>query len=123
MLKNAINWFEIPVSDLARATSFYENMLQASLKQETMPGMDMAIFPYDDGVVSGGLVKADFMSPSDQGSIVYLNVEGFMDGAITRATEKGAAVVFPKTKLGECGYIAHIIDSEGNRIGLHSASE
>jgi len=120
MSKNAINWFEIPVSDLARATTFYEDLVQASLKQESMNGMDMAIFPFSEETVSGALVSAPFLSPSATGSVVYLNVEGMLDGAIERATKNGAEIVLPKMAIGPNGFIAHIIDSEGNRVGLHS---
>jgi predicted enzyme related to lactoylglutathione lyase len=119
-MKNAINWFEIPVTDMPRAIDFYQNMLQVQLKQETMDGIEMAIFPYDDKNVSGCLVKADFLQPGDCGSLVYLNVEGFMDQAIERATAEGSSLLFPKTSIGENGYIAHLSDSEGNKIALHS---
>ena len=121
-MKNTINWFEIPVNDMPRATDFYENMLGVKLKQETMDGIQMALFPFDENSVSGCLVKADFMQPSDQGSLVYLNVEGFMDEAMQRAQSQGSEIVFPKTAIGEHGFIAHLSDSEGNKIALHSMS-
>ncbi|MFK7994025.1 MAG: VOC family protein [Granulosicoccus sp.] len=120
MSKNAINWFEIPVSDLARATNFYESLLQVTLSQESMNGMDMAIFPYSEGTVTGALVSAPFLSPSNIGSVVYLNAEGMFDEALARAVEHGAEVALPKMDIGPNGVIAHIIDTEGNRVGLHS---
>ena len=120
MLKNAINWFEIPVKDLPRAIDFYQHMLDTKLQRETMDGMEMAIFPADDKAVAGSLIKADFLTPGDQGSLVYLNAEGFMDEAISRAESKGSKILFPKTSIGENGFIAHVSDSEGNRIALHS---
>jgi len=118
--KNAINWFEIPVSDYERAVTFYENILQCDLKREVMDGFDMAVFPADDVGVAGSLIKADFLQPGGQGCVIYLNVEGMMDGVLQRAQARQANVLFPKTHIGEPGYIAHIEDSEGNRIGLHS---
>ena len=120
MSNNAINWFEIPVSDLARASGFYEDLLQVTLKQESMNGMDMAIFPLNEGAVNGCLVSAPFLSPSSTGSVVYINVEGIFDEALTRAVSNGAEVVMPKMDIGPNGFIAHIMDSEGNRVGLHS---
>ena len=120
MSQNAINWFEIPVSDLARASSFYEDLLQITLKQESMNGMDMAIFPYGEDTLFGALVSAPFLSPSATGSIVYINVEGIFDEALARAIANGAEVVLPKMSIGPNGVIAHIMDSEGNRVGLHS---
>ena len=120
MIKNAVNWFEIPVSDLSRATEFYEGILATSLIQESMGDIDMAIFPYGEKTVTGSLVAAPFLSPSETGSIVYLNAEGIIDEVLDRVTEKGAAIPMPKMHIGENGFIAHIIDSEGNRVGLHS---
>ncbi len=120
MTKNAINWFEIPVTDLDRATGFYQHMLKTDLERSSMDGMDMAIFPYDNQSVSGALIKADFLSPASSGSVVYLNAEGIIEASISRAEEKGGSVVIPKTSIGENGFIAHILDSEGNKVGLHS---
>jgi len=120
MIKNAINWFEIPVSDLARATAFYEELVQVTFSHESSDGIDMAIFPYDEKTVTGCLVAAPFLSPSPTGSIVYLNVEGMLDATIERAVAQGAEVPLPKMDIGPNGFIAHIFDSEGNRVGLHS---
>ncbi len=120
MMKNVVNWFEIPVADYERAVSFYENMLDTKLQRESMNGIDYAIFPADKEAIAGALIKCDFQVPSDAGSLVYLNVEGFMDDAISRAQSQGSKVVFPKTHIGDEGYIAHISDSEGNKIALHS---
>jgi predicted enzyme related to lactoylglutathione lyase len=71
--------------------------------------------------VGGALIKADFLTPGEKGSVVYLNVEGMMDDVLQRAQAQGVKILFPKTHIGEPGYIAHIADSEGNRIGLHSS--
>lgn len=119
-MKNAINWFEIPVSDLDRATRFYESILDTRLQRETMDGVELAMFPMDEKSVSGALAKADFLAPSADGSVVYLNAEGIMDQAIAKAQKMGSTVFFPKTAIGENGFIAHISDSEGNKIALHS---
>ena len=66
------------------------------------------------------MVAAPFLSPSPTGSIVYLNVEGMLDATIERAVAQGAEVPLPKMDIGPNGFIAHIFDSEGNRVGLHS---
>jgi len=121
--KNTINWFEIPVNNFERAISFYESILDIKLARENMDDIDLAIFPADKKAVSGALIKADFLQPGDQGSLVYLNVEGKMDDVIGRAQKRGSNLLFPKTNLGEPGYIAHISDSEGNKIALHSMAE
>ena len=119
-LVNAVNWFEIPVSDYERAISFYEGMLDVALKRESMNDIDFAVFPADETAIAGALIKVDFQQPSEHGCLVYLNVEGKMDVAIERALAQGSIVFFPKTHIGENGYIAHISDSEGNKIGFHS---
>ena len=120
--KNAVNWFEIPVNDYERAIGFYEYVLNTRLKRDTMDGIDFAAFPCEEQGVSGSLTKADFLTPGTQGSVVYLSAEGILDQALDRAIQKGAQVVFPKTHIGECGFIAHLIDSEGNKVALHSFS-
>jgi len=122
-LTNAINWFEIPVNDYERAIGFYEAAFDIKLRREKMDNIDMAIFPADNDAVAGSLVKADFLQPAEKGCLIYLNVEGMMDQVLERAQAQGAKVFFPKTCIGEPGYIAHISDSEGNKIGLHSHVE
>ncbi|HED33145.1 MAG TPA: VOC family protein [Gammaproteobacteria bacterium] len=122
-LKNAINWFEIPVNNYERAIDFYETVLDIQLKREKMEDVDFAIFPADETAIAGALIKADFQKPDKQGCLVYLNAEGMMDEAIQRAKQKGGDVYMGKTSIGENGYIPHISDSEGNKIALHSMTE
>ena len=78
MMKNVVNWFEIPVADYERAVSFYENMLDTKLQRESMNGIDYAIFPADKEAIAGALIKCDFQVPSEAGSLVYLNVVSWM---------------------------------------------
>jgi predicted enzyme related to lactoylglutathione lyase len=73
-MSNALNWFEIPVTDLARAKSFYGSVLQAELRQEAMNGIDMAILPYREGGVGGALVKGEPFTPGANGAVVYERV-------------------------------------------------
>ena len=121
-IQNVINWFEIPVSDYERAINFYETVLDIKLHRENMNDIDYALFSEEEPAVAGALIKADFQQPSEHGSLVYLNVEGNMDAVVERAKALGAKVFFPKTHIGDPGYIAHISDSEGNKIALHSHS-
>ena len=95
-------------------------MLDVVLKRESMNDIDFAIFPADEAAIAGALIKVNFQQPSEHGCLVYLNVVGKMDVAIERAQEQGSIVFLPKTYIGENGYIAHIGDSEGNKIGFHS---
>jgi predicted enzyme related to lactoylglutathione lyase len=84
-MSNALNWFEIPVTDLARAKKFYDQMLQVETREESMSGMTMAIFPYQEGGVGGALIVGEPHVPSTQGTIVYLGAGDDLPGALTRA--------------------------------------
>ena len=125
MPRNALNWFEIPVADIDRAQHFYETLLARSMRREQMGPQTLAIFPYDDGQGVGGalLQSATAPAPGIEGSLVYLDAGPSLDTVLSRAGELGARVLLPKLQLpGTIGFIAHIVDSEGNRVGLHSAA-
>jgi predicted enzyme related to lactoylglutathione lyase len=117
-MKNAINWFELPVTDLERAQRFYEAVLGTSLRAETVAGMAMAIFPHSDGV-GGALVQDARFRPSPDGAVVYLDAGGALDAALRRVEAAGGRVVLPRTDIGAPGFIALVVDTEGNRVGLH----
>lgn len=120
---NALNWFEIPATDISRAKSFYENIFGIDMGQtQEMMGMHMAMFPMPDGKVSGGLVQGDTYKPSQDGAVVYLNANpAGMDNVLDKIPSAGGQVVMPKTQISpEIGYMAFFIDSEGNKVGLHS---
>lgn len=121
--KDALNWFELYVTDLARARKFYETILKTQLHEVNGGGSPMAIFPYNDGKgVGGSLSMMDVVPPGAGGTIVYLNVEGDLDGVIDRTTQAGGMVLKPRFSIGEHGFIAVIKDTEGNVVGLHSAA-
>jgi len=120
---NALNWFEIPVTDMQRAKHFYQVVLGIHMEDMDMPGMQMAMFPYEmnSGKLSGALVKSDYHHPSKDGVIVYLNANPDMTETLKRIESEHGEVVMPKTKISdEIGYMAFFIDPEGNRIALHS---
>ena len=119
---NALNWFEIPVTDLARAKHFYQVAFSIHLEDFSMPGMEMAGFPADmgNGKVSGALVKGG-VKPSTEGITIYLNANPDMSDVLERIAGEGGQIIMGKTQITpEIGYMAFFIDSEGNRIGLHS---
>ena len=119
-MTDAINWFEIPVKDLERAARFYEAMLGKKLKREVFGGTHMATFPtgaMED--VGGSLVADPKRAPSATGSLVYLDAPD-LDDALVRAKKAGGTIEMPKTDIGDPGHIAIVIDTEGNRIGLHA---
>jgi predicted enzyme related to lactoylglutathione lyase len=120
---NSLNWFEIPASDIDRAKSFYENIFDIQMDTQEMMGMKMAMFPYEptSGKAAGGLAQSEMHKPSAEGAIIYLNANPSMDHVVSKIDSAGGQVVMPKTQISpEIGYMAFFIDSEGNKIGLHS---
>jgi len=119
--KDALTWFEIPAADLPRATRFYEAVLGSKLKSETMGPKELAIFPYAEPGVGGCLIAGDGHAPAPSGTVVYLAVSPALDDALDRVKRAGGKIALPKTALPEgMGVFAHVIDSEGNRVGLHA---
>lgn len=120
-MANALNWFEIPVQDLARAARFYEEVLGEKLRQETFTGIPMAIFVRTNPhTLSGALIKDARRQPSADGSLLYLNATGKLDACLERVSRAGGKVLMPKTAIGDPGFIALIQDTEGNTLGLHA---
>jgi len=119
-MANQIVWCDIPVLDLDRAVKFYSAVVGAAVKKQEFPGMTMAILPHNDGEVSGCLFKSADDKPSDQGLMIYLNANGRLDEAIAAVVPNGGKVLKPKHAIGPYGSRAIILDSEGNRIALHS---
>jgi uncharacterized protein len=120
---NALNWFEISVSDLGRAQKFYETVFKISMEAMDMPGMQMRNFPGDamNGKVGGALVKSDMHKPSATGSVIYLNANPDLSDAIGRVEKAGGKVIMPKTQISpEIGYMAFFSDTEGNTVAMHS---
>ncbi len=114
-------WFEIPAENFTRAVDFYQQVFQTELTQETMSDMRMAVFPHADTVPSGAVVQHPDFKPADAGSLVYLHGGDDLAVPLQRVSAAGGKVVLPKMLINDkVGYIAHFIDSEGNRIGLHS---
>ena len=121
-MKNAINWFEIPSADFERATAFYNTILDAELRVQVVDGISNAIFPYSghaDNAIGGTVVHNPSTKPGADGAVVYLNVDGVLDAVLSRVEAAGGKVVMPRLNT-QFGAIAMILDSEGNRVGLHS---
>lgn len=121
--ENALNWFEIAVSDIYRAKKFYERVFEIEMPQQEMTGMKMAFFPTEDmsANVGGGLVQSDMHKPSADGALIYLNGNPDLSVALGNVEGAGGKVVMPKTLISdEIGYMAFFIDTEGNKVALHS---
>ncbi len=122
-LNNAVSWFEIPATDLKRAKKFYESIFGIELTEITMAGdLKMAMFPTEDGTVGGAVcAHKDFYHPSQQGTMVYLNGSPDLQDVLSKVEGAGGKIFMPKTQITpEYGYMAVFIDSEGNRVALHS---
>ena len=122
-MANAINWFEIPAADFDRAVKFYGTILQADLPISTMDGTQMGFLPGDakSGDVSGAVCYGEWYQPSEKGAFVYLNGGADLSDILSRVSDAGGNVVVPKTQITEeIGYFAMFMDTEGNRVGLHS---
>ena len=120
-MSNALNWFEIPASDINRAAKFYGTVLGAELEigEEMMPGYFMVMLPSEDGV-GGALIQGEGYAPSTEGTVVYLNGGEDLALPLGRVEAAGGQVLVPKTDIGENGFFAYILDSEGNKVGFHS---
>ncbi len=92
-------------------------MLDADVS-ERFPGV--GVISSDEGAVSGCIFKSDEVKPSDHGALLYFNVNGRLDEAVSAAEECDGTIKEPPHAIGEFGHRAIVIDSEGNRIALHS---
>ena len=124
-MKSAISWFEIPSKDLDRAAKFYEKIFGISLIPMDMPNIKMRMFPIEDQVtgIGGAVVHSDgFHNPSvTEGPLIYLNANPDVQKVLNKVEDAGGSIMVPKTEISpEYGFMAVIIDTEGNRIGLHS---
>lgn len=118
--KVTINWFEIPVADMARATAFYSAVMQATLMPMEQPEGEMQAFLSGETPV-GALVANAHNTPSTSGALIYFDAGGDIDAMLTRVEAAGGSIAMPKISIGAFGHIAHFVDTEGNRIALHSA--
>ena len=119
---NAINWFEIPAANFARAVAFYERIMALKLTiDDSFPGMKMALFPYEEPGVSGCVIEFDKLRPHADGVRIYLNGGDDLAPILARVEAAGGQVVMEKMLIREdIGCIAMFSDSEGNIVGLHS---
>ncbi|OSZ81218.1 hypothetical protein CAP36_08280 [Chitinophagaceae bacterium IBVUCB2] len=127
-MNNAISWFEIGTNDLDRATKFYETIFGISLAPMDLPNIKMRMFPLNDMMtqVGGALVDSGgFHKPSStDGPLIYLNGNPDVQNVLDKVEAAGGKIFLAKTEISpEYGFMAVIIDTEGNRIGLHSVPQ
>lgn len=122
-IKSAITWFEIPTLNLAKSQAFYETVLACKMVPEDMGPSKGAVFPYEgkEGVGGALLCGPSALKPGATGTLVYLDASPLLDAAVARALAAGASLACPRVALPPgLGYFAHIIDLDGNRVGLHA---
>jgi predicted enzyme related to lactoylglutathione lyase len=120
---SAVTWFEIPTLDFDRARRFYGEIFETTLREEAFGAARIALFPYERPGIGGCLDEGSASRPSAEGTIVYLDASGRLDRTLERAVAAGGRSAAPKVALpAGMGYVAHIIDSEGNRVGLHATA-
>lgn len=123
---NVITWFEIPVLDIDRAKEFYETILDIEMVERTDGNDEAVFFPFNPNViqatsgrVTGVLSKSERNAPSSNGTVVYINASPSIQIVLDKVEQAGGKIVAPKMRI-PAGFIAAIIDSEGNKIGLHA---
>lgn len=124
-MQNAISWFEIPATDLNRAQQFYEAIFGIQLIPMDMENIKMRLFPLDNmetGVGGAVVDSGGFHKPSaTDGPLIYLNGNPDLQQVLDKVEAAGGKIMVPKMEISpEYGFMAVIIDTEGNRIGLHS---
>ena len=124
IFKNAISWFEIPAVDVNRAQKFYETIFGINMIPLDLPQIQMRMFPVENPMSIGGAIcqSGDFYKPSaDSGSLVYLNGNPDVQMVLDKIEAAGGKIVVPKTEISpEYGRMAVFLDTEGNRVALHS---
>jgi predicted enzyme related to lactoylglutathione lyase len=124
-MKNAISWFEIPSTDLARAQKFYETIFDITLNPLDVANIKMRVFPLEDTMIGiGGAVvyNAEFYKPSaTDGPLIYLNGNPDVQIILDKIEAAGGKILVPKTEISpDYGHMAMFLVTEGNRIALHS---
>jgi predicted enzyme related to lactoylglutathione lyase len=127
-LKNAISWFEIPATDIDRAQKFYETIFNIQMIPFDTPNFQMRMFPVEDMMngIGGAISKAEgFYKPSaTDGPLVYLNANPDVQNVLDKIEAAGGKILVPKTQISaEFGHMAVFVDTEGNRVALHSVPQ
>ena len=120
-MKSFISIFEIPATDITRAVNFYQAILDIEIEKMEFPEMQMGIFPYENQMVTGVIMKTEGYTPSANGITIYLNGGDNLQSILDKVEINGGEIMVPKSlHADESGYYAIFLDSEGNKMGLHS---
>lgn len=120
-MNNLISIVEIPTADFPRAVKFYQTILGVTIQEMEMDGVQLGVLPNDEGTVNVVLAKGSDYKPSADGALLYLNAGEDLQPTLDKVGQNGGQVILPKTPISpEMGFFALFIDSEGNKMGLHS---
>ncbi len=120
-MKSHISIFEIPATDISRAVNFYQAILGIDIEKMEMSEMEMGIFPYEEQMVTGVIMKGEGYKPSADGVTIYLNGGDNLQTILDKVEKNGGKILMPKTAhADEIGFFALFLDTEGNRLGLNS---
>ena len=120
-MNNLISIVEIPTTDFSRAVEFYQTILGLSIEQVDMDGTKMGVLPSEGETVNVVLVKGHDYKPTTDGAVVYINAGKNLQPTLDKIETSGGKVIVPKTEISpEMGYFALFMDTEGNKLGLHS---
>lgn len=120
-MKNLVSVVEIPTVDFSRSIAFYQAIFNIRIEEIDMQGIQMGLFPSDEGSVAVALINGDEYKPAMDGPIVYLNAGDDLQIVLDKIAPNGGKVVVPKTEISpEMGFFAMFTDTEGNKLALHS---
>ena len=125
MEANMVGWFEIPVADMTRAQKFYEQVFNIKIHIEQFGETTMGWFPFPKDPqargAGGSLIhNPAHYNPANNGVLIYFSSDE-ITMELKRIKEAGGSVLQEKTLIrDDIGYMALFLDSEGNRIALHS---
>ena len=121
-MAHSVTWFDIPVLDIERAIRFYTAVMGIEIEKESHGDKTIGVLPHRNDEVGGCLYPASSHRPSADGPLLYLNVDKRMDAAVAAVRANGGKVLQEKHAIGEYGWRAIVLDSEGNRLALHAAT-
>ncbi|TQV81499.1 VOC family protein [Aliikangiella coralliicola] len=120
-MKSFVSIFEIPATEISRAVDFYQSILDIKIEKMDFSDMQMGLFPTQGQLTYGVIVQEKDYKPSANGVTIYFDGGDNLQVILDKVESKGGTIVVPKTlHADESGYFAIFIDTEGNRIGLHS---
>jgi predicted enzyme related to lactoylglutathione lyase len=110
-----IGFVAIPVADMMRARSFYENVLGLKVAEEMMSGKWIEYAVGEDTLAIANV--SDTWKPSDQGTGAALEVEDF-DEAIRRLKDRHIPFAAEPFET-PCCHMAVVQDPDGNKLIIH----